>query len=520
MTSRRKFGRSSALLLTALVVLSPLACGGADAAHRATAPAASDVNDVWIRDVTVVSPERAHSLAHAHVVLRDGRIVWVDTKPPPLPAPANVIEGTGRFLVPGLIDGHVHLDDIPGVAHEDVPKRPELAAAYFKQLPRSYLYFGFTTVVDLGVIDPAAVARVRSAELAPTVLDCGNGLALVDGYPMAFAPPPLRYVAFPNFLYGPSPDASLLATYPAADHTPAAAVARVVAGRGACVKTYYETGYGAQRGKLPVPTVDLVKDVVARAHEQRLPVLLHANSLAAHAFAVATHVDAAAHGLWNWPAGADDAGGDISEGLPRAVRAVIDAEIRYGIGTMPTSRVMSGLEDLFVPDFLDDPRLGDVLPAELLAWYRTDAGKWFANETAKASDGAPPDRLRQALHAIGDRGRAASSYFAAHHGRLLFGSDTPSSPTYANPPGYNGYLEMRELEVAGIAPRDLLASATLSNAKLFGLEQVYGTVQAGKRAMLLLLASDPLESVSAFDRIEVVFVAGRPVAREELTARR
>ena len=125
-------------------------CGGHEQAVSPT-PAAPAAHDVWIRDVTVVSPERSAPLAHAHVVLRDGRILSVGTVPPASPG-AAVVEGSGRFLVPGLIDGHVHLGEIPGLSHEAALARPALAEAYFAQLPRSYLYFGFTTVVDLNVV--------------------------------------------------------------------------------------------------------------------------------------------------------------------------------------------------------------------------------------------------------------------------------------------------------------------------------------------------------------------------------
>jgi hypothetical protein len=67
---------------------------------------------------------------------------------------------------------------------------PAIVDAYFRALPRSYLYFGFTTVVDLNVVDRARVEAVRRADVGPLVLDCGNGLAVANGYPMVFAPAP------------------------------------------------------------------------------------------------------------------------------------------------------------------------------------------------------------------------------------------------------------------------------------------------------------------------------------------
>jgi imidazolonepropionase-like amidohydrolase len=489
-----------------------LACAG----REVPTPAVSDARpaDVWIRGVTLISPERARPLTGAHVHLRGGRIAWVGSaRPPGLPAGATEIDGTGRYLVPGLIDAHVHLAEVPGVNREQLAAAPALAEAYFRQLPRSYLYFGFTAVVDLAVIDRERVEAVRRAPLAPAVFDCGPPLPIANGYPMSFLPPPARFAVFSNFLYDPRQAAAIPPAYSPAEHTPAAAVARVASAGGICVKTAFESGFGADTGKLPTPTVQLISEVVAAGHARRLPVLLHANSIAAHRFAVDTKVDVVVHGLWNW-----DVPGSPGA-LPPSVSQILDDEIRAGIGMMPTVRVLGGLEDLFNSEFLADPQLARALPPDLLAWYRTESARWFANELGKGFEGLPPERVRQLFRGAKEGGRAAAAYFVDHGGRLLFGSDTPSAPTYANPPGYNGYLELRELESAGISPRQILEAATRANAAAFGLARDFGTVEPGKRASLLLLRSDPLVSVAAFDTIELVIVDGRVVPRSDLAAR-
>jgi imidazolonepropionase-like amidohydrolase len=114
--------------------------------------------------------------------------------------------------------------------------------------------------------------------------------------------------------------------------------------------------------------------------------------------------------------------------------------------------------------------------------------------------------------------KRATTYIATEGGRILFGSDTPSDAIYTNPPGYNGYLELREMEAASVTPRQILAAATIENARLFGIEDRYGTVEEGKVANLLLLREDPLKSASAFDAIETVILAGRAIPRAELSA--
>jgi hypothetical protein len=86
---------------------------------------------------------------------------------------------------------------------DQTPSHSEMLRVYLEQQPRSYLYFGYTTVVDLAVFDAQAVERFRQSPLHPDVYDCGGSLPLANGYPMSFAPSTARFEAFPNFIYDP-----------------------------------------------------------------------------------------------------------------------------------------------------------------------------------------------------------------------------------------------------------------------------------------------------------------------------
>jgi hypothetical protein len=48
-----------------------------------------------------------------------------------------------------------------------------------------------------------------------------------------------------------------------------------------------------------------------------------------------------------------------------------------------------------------------------------------------------------------------TGYLAQNHARLLFGTDTPAAPVYTNPPGLNGFYEMRRWIAAGVSTSDL-----------------------------------------------------------------
>jgi imidazolonepropionase-like amidohydrolase len=500
-------------LLNVIVALA-LGCCACAGDRRGASSTPLVPGDVWIRDVTVVSPERDAPLLHAQVVVRGGRIASVGIEKPGSAEGITVVDGTGKFLTPGLVDGHVHLAEVPGMSSADIASKPALVAAYFKQLPRSFLYFGFTTVVDLNVVDRARVDSIRKAELGPAVFDCGNALEIANGYLMASMPPAERFDRNPNFVYDPRQASSIPSKYSAEEHSAEAAAARVEQAGGRCVKASYEPGYGDQAGKLPVPTLEMMQDVREASHRHHLPLLLHANSYDAHKFAVDAGVDAVVHGMWNG-GGLEDSARELSQ----KVLTVLDDERQSGIAYMPTSRVLSGLSDLFAPEFLDDARMGHAVPADLIAWYRTDEGRWFAKQLAASGffRGRSPQQIRDMFGTVAQRGRA-TGYIAGTGGRIVFGSDTPSAPTYANPPGYNGYLELRELEAIGLAPRQILNSATAAAARLFKLDGDYGIVAPGKIASLLLLREDPMISTAAWDSIETVIVRGRVVPRATLSA--
>jgi imidazolonepropionase-like amidohydrolase len=103
--------------------------------------------------------------------------------------------------------------------------------------------------------------------------------------------------------------------------------------------------------------------------------------------------------------------------------------------------------------------------------------------------------------------------------RLLFGSDTAVGGFgWGLPPGLAGYWEMQAWRRAGVSLNTLFESLTIGNARAFGLEQEIGTIEAGKRADLLILAANPLEDVRAYDSIRSVILSGKVIPRDSLSA--
>jgi imidazolonepropionase-like amidohydrolase len=459
-------------------------------AHSADAAPAGLV----IRDVTLISPERATPLEHAYVRIRDGRIAEISQKPL---EDKQQIDGRGRFLIPGLVDSHVHLRWLSGMTPAQLAAHPDIVTAAEEQEPRSYLYFGFTTVLSLGAT-AEPIKRWNALDIRPDAYFCG-GTPIANGYSFQ------SFEANPYFLFNPDQADVIPASIDKAQHTPAAVVNRMAQDGAVCVKSYYESGFGSNEGKLPTPSLAAIRAVVAAAHAKNMPVFIHANSKKAQEFAVASGADVIAHGMWN---GHELRGGALADDVQALLRNVVTR----GMGYQPTAQVIRGLGAELDSQFLSDPLLTHVYPSALLAWYGTKEAGWFREQEL---GNVPP----QVFDRVGTLGNAVITWLARNNGRLLFGTDTPSAPVYTNPPGLNAFYEMRQWSAAGVSMQRILSATTLENARLLKMDRDIGSVEKGKRAHLLLLRANPLQSVEAYNTIETVFLAGRPMKREELSAR-
>ncbi len=482
----------------ALLVLVASFAAGPSAAQR-----------TWIGNVTLVSPERLDRVEKGGVLVEDGRIAAVRRGEARAPDGALVVDGGGRFLVPGLIDSHVHLGIVPGKL--DAAKLdPAISRAYFEQLPRSYLYYGYTTLVDLAVFDPGVLADFRGSPLHPDLYDCGEPAPIANGYPMNFPPPEVRFRQFPNFVFDPAHPTAIPADAKPGDHTPEAAVARVKASGAICVKTFIERGFGRERS-LPLPDAALLARLRAAATRAGLLLVIHANGFEAQRIALDADADVIAHGMWHWGAL------DREPEVPAPIAAFLDRVAASHVGYQPTMRVLYGESAYFDPGYLDMPALRKVVPAAMIDWFKSPAGQAFGKELAEPG---LSDAAMAAMYRDGPlrRVRQATAYLDRKGANLVFGTDTPSAPTYGNLPGLNGYLEMREWQAAGISLERIFRAATLDNARRFGLDKDAGSIEPGKAANLVLMDRSPLDSIEAYDSIVTVWVRGKPVAREALAA--
>jgi imidazolonepropionase-like amidohydrolase len=462
-----------------------------------------------IENVTLISPERAAPLLHADVVLRDGRITEIGTRLVPGPH-ARRIDGTGRFLVPGLIDSHVHVGHSAALDDDAINAHPQLWAAYREQVPRAYLAFGFTSIVDLD-LKSGDQAWFEGTPLHPRIYSCGGGIKVAGGY-MAFNFPAASSPNFPNLVYEPKEAEHWPKSLDPSDYTAERAVSRAADAGAICLKAFVESGFG--RFNWPYLRTGTLQKIQATARERKLVLMVHATSVDSWRSALDAHADIIAHGLWVWP-------GDFGNSAPPpAATEVIAAAARSRTHVQPTLQTVAGERAMIDPSLLADPRFSMALPPAIIAYLRSAEGvkarTALLDEYRKAS---PMPGFEPLLKAAIERTHATFKLMLQDHVPLVLGSDTPGVDGFGNPPGLNGRLELQNWADAGAPLSLILRAATLDNATALGLSHELGSIEVGKKADLLLLKDNPLATVSAYDSVETIFLNGEPIAREVLRKR-
>jgi|GEM_PF-1524512 len=405
---------------------------------------------VW-DGVTVVDADGA---APDRAVIVVGERIWdVRAAGGPWPAEVEVMEADGRWIVPGLMDAHVHLAHSGATVWTGDPLDANLRAS---------LYHGVTAVYDVG--GPVALFELRDAVaggtlLGPEVRATGPFLTTVLSHPCE------RW---------PDPD---LCVFVEPDDAAAAVDALAAAGADGVKLALADAAF------TPWPTPRLDLDAVSAITGGTLPVFAHVDADEDVIDAVARGVRHLAHPPFAGPAG------------PEAVSAAVSADaIHTTVGAFAAvGALLDGTLDLEDPDLV----LG---PGVLDNWA------WVRAHPEVLEDGWAEASAEWAATA-----RANLVTLRAAGATLLPGSD---AGYYFQPHGLGLHRELAALVELGWTPEEALVDATWTSRRVLGLEG--GRVRAGEPADLLLLTADPVLDVAALQAIETVILRGVPWARGDL----
>ncbi len=423
------------------------------------------------------------------VLIEDGRIAAV------APAAqlrsvdaAEVIEATGKFIIPGLIDMHVHVELSGG---EDA-------------LP-AWLGTGVTTIRDVGGspegLLPLRDAIARGDRTGPRIFSYGP---LLDGVPPIFGNRPLT---------GGGPGDL---TWIIEDAARAEAAVDDLLGRGVdgfklyaglrpdLVKVFIER----VGGRVPV-TGHLSRTWASEAIELGINCLEHVHATVYQDIVPPEHRHPREEGngfipnYWTW----------LNTGWANAdlrapyVRQFIDLLVERDVALSPTTVLVTG--GMSTRDALDEPGL-KYTPRALTARRQQQAEQMqrMREEAERAGKPLPPPAApdyevgRQAL----DNQLAFLRLVLESGGRVVPSTDCGAAPNQV--PGFSLHRELALFAEAGVPNSRILQLATRVAAEVLRQEGDIGTIARGKRADLVILGADPLANITNTRSVERVIKDG------------
>ncbi len=414
---------------------------------------------ILFENVTLIDGTGRPPVAGSFVLIEDDRISRISRVPIDVGDGAGDgarrVDGRGKFLIPGLMDMHVHLRGGRGGGGPD--RRAGVQALH------GFLYSGFTSVYDAGN-NPDFIFSLRERErtgqiLSPRIFAAGGVVTVPGGH-------------------GGRTGATLVSRWP----EDMAKLDAHLAHEPDVVKlTFDEHGWGT-RPLIPLLPVELMGQVGRYVNERGVRTTVHISHEFRARQAMAAGINTLAHPVIQGP---------ISEGfvdLMAATKTPMVSTLTIGEGY---SRLVEH------PEFLDRPLYQAVYEPAVIERLKGEVREQYAARSwttwMKVMTPVAQENLRQ-IDAAG--------------GVVVLGSDQSSGPA--------SHRELELMVAGGIPPLQAIRIGTLHAAIFLGRERELGSIEEGKLADLVLLEADPLEDIRNAQRIELVVKGGRIVDRAAL----
>ena len=467
-----------------LAIASTVAVGALFMSTCAGDPGSLVAADLAITNVTVIDATSG-AREHHTVLVAEDRITAVIPAPGAIFEADNEIDGTGKFLIPGLWDMHVH------VTYE--PDLTDSMAALF-------LSYGITSVRDTGglvdLVSPVVQQWRKPGAVAPRIFWAGP---LLDGAKVVYDGQGRPEIGLSN----------------ATPETAQANIASLKTAGVDFVKIY------------ELVTPEVFSALVAAARDAELPIDSHV-PLSMTADTAGPLVDSMEH-LRNvelaCASNADEllaqrrlriSSTDESSGY--ALRSVLHAEQRsQALRQIDNARCDAVVNSLTTTIQVPTLRLNTFAkyPAFDVEDWRVHLARMpeplrtaWGEVAQQAATSTSPANLSNANWSLDLVGRL-------HQAGVPIGAGT-DTPIGLAIPGYSLHRELELLVEAGLSELEAIASATVQPAEFFGLETGMGEIATGHAADLLLLNADPLADIRNSRDISTVISKGKVVrARQQ-----
>jgi imidazolonepropionase-like amidohydrolase len=380
---------------------------------------------------TLIDGTGADPVNNATVVVADGVIAEVrKDHAAAARGDVTVIDLEGQTLMPGIIDCHTHLGgthtaDYGSWVLEDDRQQAILSTVQLREL----MMHGITSIRDISRNGIHLKWAVNKGVMpGPHIVACGPGLSRTGGHGDAWhLPTEMVQQSHPWGMLADGPEELRKAV-------------RTLNRMGSDAVKVWATGGGMWENEPETDqhyTLEELRMIVAEATLANLPVLAHAESLAASK-------DAIRAGVWSIEHG---------EELDDECRAQM---VERGIIHVPTLQLFIGP---WFDSYEPPPRLG-------LADY-------------------PGETMVEK-----EKYRVTQNFLASVAAGVTIAVGSDSFSSVEVPFGYSTLEEVRSMVRVGMPPLDAITAATLNGAKTLRIDDITGSVEVGKRADLVVFDAD------------------------------
>lgn len=417
--------------------------------------------DILITNISIIDVVEGAVLNNRNVIIDSGRITRITTKKPSLKNFDLKIDGTGKYLMPGLAEMHAHIPP-PTTSRDRIEETLFL-----------YLSNGITTI--RGMLGHAMHLELREQAKQGTLLS------------------PRIYVSSPSF-NGNSVK------------TKEEAIKKVT--------QYQKDGYDFLKIHPGIKRA-VFDQIIETANHVNIPFAGHVpvevgirHALKSN-YASIDHVDGFLEGLVPESANvkADENGFFGYAFTPLADTTKIKELARlakeHEVWIVPTQSLF---ERWFAPisakELLNQPEMKYMPRSTLESWRKTKLS-YMQDESFNENQWLKFDTIRKQL---------IKRLQKDGHG-ILLGSDAPQ---LFNVPGFSIQHEVKGMQSAGLTPLEIITSGTINPAKYFNAMDEFGQVKEGLSADLVILNDNPLENLSALQKINGVFLKGQWISKERI----
>jgi imidazolonepropionase-like amidohydrolase len=412
-----------------------------------------------IKGVTLIDGAGKEPKQNVSLVIKDDIIHAVLSSNATIPKDATVLDYTGKFVMPAMINGHCHLGLLKGdnsspgnYSYENILRQLE-----------KYEQFGISRVLCLGtdqqIIFPMRDSSQKGLLPGATIYTAGYGFTANNAPPTNLS----HSIIQPQTVEEAIKDVDQLAIL-----------------KPDFVKIWVDDFGGTVQKMKP----EIYEAVIKEAHRKGLHVAAHLYYLEDAKRLVNAGVDVIAHSIRDK---------DVDDEL---INAMKQKNVYY----IPTL----SLDDYnFVyaddPDWINDSLFKASL--EPGVWERLTSDKFkqqLQNDTTLAKKKAAFETAMRNLKKLSDAGIV-----------IVLGTDSGAQPVRTQ--GFSEHLELQLMVEAGLTPMQVIVAATNNGAKMLHINNKAGTLQKGMKADFIVLNGSPLEDIKQTRNIASVWKDGKAV---------